>query len=150
MSSNTNDSSIPTRALNLQFAPIPDNGLNFAQQFVSAVKGIDNIILDYSIDTLDFVDNFLQRFSEEGLSVNDFAETIFVAGSYVGQVMVVNNKGKWVNPEGAGTDVSMMPLVIELPNHNIADPIAKAFKRFHYGKGENLKYFYGVFTSMNV
>jgi len=45
-------------------------------------------------------------------------------------------------PEG----VSMMPIVVKLPNGNIADPIAKVFKRFHYGDTENIKYFYQVFT----
>jgi hypothetical protein len=148
---NSDTGPIPKRGLKLQFPPIPENGQNFAQQFVSAVKKNEGVRLDYSVDTLKFVDNFLQRFREEGLSVNDFAETIFVAGSYVGQVMVANNNGKWIShmevnlPRG----VSMMPLVVKLPNGNIADPIAKAFKRFHNGEIDSLNYFYQVFTKEN-
>lgn len=42
------------------------------------------------------MDEFLQKFNDEELSVNDFAETIFVAGSYVGQVMIKNNGGLWI------------------------------------------------------
>ncbi|MGG9961193.1 hypothetical protein [Ferruginibacter sp. SUN106] len=139
---------MPTRPLNLQFATTPANGIQFAQQFVDAVKKNDNKTLNYSVDTIDFVEAFLQRFSNEGLTVNDFAETIFVAGCYVGQVMIINNNGAWVSqeevklPEG----VNMMPIVIQLPNGNIADPIAKAFKRFQYGNAESIRYFYQFFT----
>ncbi len=143
-----NNGPMPTRGLNLQFTPTPDNGLKFAQQFVDAVKKNDNIELDYSVDTLIYVDKFLQQFSDEGLTVNDFAETIFVAGSYVGQIMIKNSNGIWIGQEEVNLPdgVSMMPIVIKLPNGNIADPIAKAFKRFHYGDTENVKYFYHVFT----
>ena len=143
---------MPTRGLNLAFTPIPDNGEKFAQQFADAVKKNENIELDYSVGTLEFVDKFLQRFSDEGLSVNDFAETIFVAGSYVGQVMIRNNNGTWIRQEEANLPegISMMPIVVKLPNGNITDPIAKAFKRFHYGDTDNIKYFYQVFTNDNV
>jgi len=142
---------MPERSLNLQFEPLPQNGEKFAQQFVDAVKKNEKKELDYSFGTLEFVDSFLQRFSDEGLTVNDFAETIFVAGAYVGQVMIKNNNGKWIDqnevvnlPKG----ISMMPIVIKLPNDNIAEPIAKAFKRFHYGATEGLVYFYQVFTTV--
>lgn len=143
------DGPMPTRSLNLQFTPTPGNGIRFAQQFIDAVNKNEHTILDYSEDTISFVDRFLQRFKNEGLTVNDFAETIFVAGSYVGQVMVINHNGKWISqeevqlPEG----VNMMPIVVQLPNGNIADPIAKAFKRFHYGNAESVSYFYRFFTA---
>lgn len=84
------EGAMPSRKLNLQFTVTPDNAEKLARQFVEAVKKNDGIELNYSVDTLDFVDNFLQRFSDEGLTVNDFAETIFVAGCYVGQVLVIN------------------------------------------------------------
>jgi hypothetical protein len=147
--SNPNDSPMPTRGLNLQFAPTPDNADKLASLFVEAVKSNENTELNYSVDTLDFVDSFLQKFSDEGLTVNDFAETIFVAGSYVGQVMVQNNNGVWIKQEDANlpNGVNMMPIVVKLPNGNICDPIAKAYKRFHYGNTDNVKYFYYVFTN---
>lgn len=140
---------MPTRGLNLQFTPSPGNGFKFAQQFVDAVKKNDNIELDYSADTLNYVDKFLQQFRDEGLTVNDFAETIFVAGSYIGQVMIKNNNGIWIGQEEVKLPdgISMMPIVVKLPNGNIADPIAKAFKRFHYGDTENVEYFYEIFTA---
>jgi hypothetical protein len=139
---------MPTRTLNFQFALSPDNGLNFAEQFRSTVKANENIDLDFSVETLKFTDNFLQRFRDEGLSVNDFAETIFVAGCYVGQVMV-HNGGEWIKQEDAGlpNGVTMMPIVIKLPNGTITNPIAKSFKRFYNGNVDNIPYYFHVFTS---
>lgn len=140
---------MPTRPLNFRFTVAPENGIKFAQQFVDAVGQNDKKELDYSTQHLDFVDQFLQTFSDEGLSVNDFAETIFVAGCYVGEIMIRNNEGSWVRQEEAGLPegVSMMPIVVKLPNGNTVDPIAKAFKRFYYGDIENIQYFYQVFTA---
>jgi len=142
---------MPGRSLNLKFPATPDNGRNFAQLFVDAVKNNENVELDYSVDTIDLVDEFLQHFSDKGLTVDDFAETIFVAGSYVGQVMIENESGIWVRQEEANLPegVTMWPIVVKLPDGTIADPIAKAFKRFHNGNIDNLRYFYHVFTSNN-
>ncbi|HYV93881.1 MAG TPA: hypothetical protein VE978_19040 [Chitinophagales bacterium] len=140
----------PTRALNLQFSVTPENGERFAMLFQEAVQKNDNTELNYSVDTLDFVDNFLQRFKDEGLTVNDFAETIFVAGCYVGQVMINNNNGQWIQQEDAGlpTGITMMPLVVKLGEGRVADPITKAFKRFHNGEIDSVRYFYHVFTKV--
>ena len=139
----------PTRNINLPFLPIPENGPKFAQQFVDAVSKNEHKRLDFGVNTLDFVDSFLQRFSDEGLTVNDFAETIFVAGAYVGEVMIKNNNGIWIKQEEANLPegVSMTPILVKLPNGSIVDPVAKAFKRFYYGASEDLKYFYQVFTN---
>jgi hypothetical protein len=139
---------MPTRGLNLQFTPAPENGHKFAQQFVDAVKNNDKIELNYSIGTLEFVDKFLQRFSDEGLTVDDFAETIFVAGAYIGEVMIKNNDGIWLKQEDANlpNGVTMTPIVVKLSNGNITDPIAKAFKRFHYGEIDSIIYFYHLFA----
>jgi hypothetical protein len=140
---------MPTRGLKLQLSPTPDNGQKLSQLFVDAVKNNEGVDLDYSIETLDLVDDFLQHFSDQGLSVNDFAETIFVAGCYVGQIMIRNNDGIWISQEEVNlpAGVSTMPIVVKLANGNIADPIAKAFKRFYYGDSDSIKYFYEVFTT---
>jgi hypothetical protein len=42
--------------------------------------------------------------------------------------------------------VTMMPIVIKLPDGTIVDPILKAYKRFQNGQIEDLTYFYHVFT----
>lgn len=146
---NDNNGPMPTRDLKMQFAPTPENGLKFAEQFRTAVKANDNIDLDFSVETLKFIDNFLQQFKDEGLTVNDFAETIFVAGCYVGQVMIQNNEAEWIKQENANlpNGITMMPIVIKLKNGTITDPISKSFKRFYNGSEDSLEYYYQVFAS---
>ena len=60
----------------------------------------------------------------------------------------MNNKGIWIRQEDANLPkgVTMMPIIVKLSNGNITDPIAKAFKRFHNGNIDSIKYFYEVFT----
>lgn len=138
----------PNRGLNLQLEPIPENGKALSEFFCGAVKENEGLELDYSIDTLNFVDQFLDNFSKE-LNVDDFAETIFVAGCYSGQVMIENANGQWIKQEDANLPggVNMMPIVVKLPNGAVCDPIAKAFKRFANGETDNLIYFYQVITT---
>src|SRR5688572_27548155 len=95
------DNFLPTRGIKLAYPALPENGNKLAAQFVDAVKTNEKIVLDYSPRTLEFVDSFLQRFKEEGINVNDFAETIFVAGAYIGEIMVLHNKGIWIKQEDA-------------------------------------------------
>jgi hypothetical protein len=144
----TDTSPMPTRQLNLAFSMTAEYGSSFAKQFAGVVKKNEQLELNYSPATLDFVDEFLQRFSDEGISVNDFAETIFVAGAYVGEVMVKNNGGVWINQQEVQLPpgVSVMPIIIRLPNGTVVDPITKAFKRFHFGSVDSVRYFYDVFT----
>lgn len=88
----------PNRGLNLQLEPTPENGKGLSDFFRGAVHKNEGIDLDFSVDTLGFVDNFLENFRKE-LKVDDFAETIFVAGCYSGQVMVENANGQWIKQE---------------------------------------------------
>lgn len=140
---------MPQRPLRLPFAPLPENGSLLAGVFADAVLKNDRTQLDYSVESLGFAEQFLERFRREGLSVNDFAETIFVAGCYIGQVMVQQAGGTWIRQEEAGLPegVTMMPIVVKLQGNTVADPVAKAFKRFHYGQGDSILYFYKVFTA---
>lgn len=138
----------PNRGLTLQLEPKPENGKGLGDYFREAVKENEGIELDYSVDTLNFVDEFLDNFSKE-LKMDDFAETIFAAGCYSGQVMIENANGHWIKQEDANLPegVNMMPIVIKLPNGTVCDPIAKAYKRFANGESDNLSYFYQVFTA---
>ncbi len=147
-----NNGPMPTRNLNLQFTPTPNNGLNFALQFRHVVKENDAIDLDFSVESLKFIDLFLQRFKDEGLTVNDFAETIFIAGCYVGQVIVENCKAEWIQQDEANlpNGITMMPIVIKLQNGTITDPIAKAFKRFYNGNEDNISFYFQVFTEEKI
>ncbi|RFM27036.1 hypothetical protein [Deminuibacter soli] len=141
---------LPTRDLKLRYKLSPANGKLFAIQFATFIKQNMNIELDYSVKSLRFVDAFLLQFSNEGFTVNDFAEVIFTAGCYTGEVMVRNNKGKWTTPHAIGVpETGATDIIVQLPNGYVVDPIVKAFKRFSFGQGEEIVCFYSVFTGLN-
>ena len=139
---------MPTRPLRLPIAPTPEHAPALAGLFQEAVMNIDRVVLDYSVGSLQFADTFLQRRRDEGLTVDDFAETIFVAGCYTGQVMVVNDGGKWLRGEDAKlpNGLVLMNIVVQLPNGSVTNPIGKAYRRFFYGRGDSLVQFYQVMT----
>jgi hypothetical protein len=100
-----------------------------------------------------FIEYFFHNMRKEGVKVNDLAETIFVAGCYVGEVMIRNAGGQWTNlaeVTGLPENMIMMPIVVTLDNGYRANPIAKAFKLFYNGETDSIVYFYTVFTSLKT
>ncbi|WP_301546854.1 hypothetical protein [Gordonia sp. X0973] len=101
------------------------------------MSNIDGVNLDYSDASLEWVDGKLDHWRPEGSDV--MAETVFVAGCYIGEVFVRNHGYRWVL-----TDVYGAMPVVEGPNGNFANPIGKAFKRVDNGEGDDLPYFLSV------
>lgn len=135
---------IPRRPLRLQLTPVPQHMPALASQFVDVVRNNDRFHLDYSPATVEFVDRFLQRFSDAGISNNDFAETIFVAGAYLGQIMVLHRQAQWISTRQMEPDMrqKLMPVVLQLPNGSITDPITQVFRRYSMGKKESLQEYF--------
>lgn len=140
---------IPTRDLMLQFSIKAENGGAFANQFKDMIKKKQSIDLEYTIDSLTFVDNFLQKFKDDGTTVDEFAEVIFVAGCYVGQTIIMNCESEWVDRDEANLpeNIGMSSMLVRAPNGAICDPVGKTFKRFYYGESESVVYLYHVFAA---
>ena len=135
--------------LRLKFPPTAENGASFAQLFHDAVLDIDNVDLDYSTASLEWVDGFLQQYHDDGFTTADFAETVFNAGCYVGEVMCRQAGGRWVDRDALdfpGAKLFAAPILVSLPHGKTANPIGKAFKRFEGDLADNLMYFYQMFT----
>ncbi len=141
------DSLFPSRALTLKIAPIPENGKALSDQFINIFNQAEGVALDNSVESLTRIDEFLIQCNKR-YQVDDMAETIFLAGCYAGQVMVAHAGGKWMDIKDTNLPerINMSPLVMQLPNGNICDPISKAFKCFAHGERDSLSYFYRVFT----
>jgi hypothetical protein len=117
-----------------------------AERLVASVAQIDNKTLDFSVDSLRWIDATLARFNEEGVQSRDMAEALFGFGAYIGEVFVQNNPGaQWVNAPAGGPFAGAWPLISMGP-HELVNPIGKAFKRVELGAGEDIPYFYHVFT----
>lgn len=112
-----------------------------AGDMVESVRRVDGVLLDYSVASLELVDRLLGRFYEAGDDPGRMSETIFVFGSYIGEVIVRQADGSWVtvaedHPMGGG-----WPLV-ELGQGELVNPIGKAFKRVRNGSEDSITHFY--------
>jgi hypothetical protein len=117
-----------------------------AESIATIVARIDHKTLDFSVESLEWVDATLFAFHNDGVQANDIAETLFRFGAYIGEVFIHNNAGaQWVNAPESGPFAGGWPLV-SLGTDQLVNPIGKAFKRVEHGVGEDLMYFYDVFA----
>jgi hypothetical protein len=135
------------RSLNLKRDVTPDNAPAFARDIVASTARITGDTLDYSVASLGAVDRIIEGIRAGGGTVDQYAETMFCFGCYVGEVFVRHAGGRWVaTPEGQ-LEVFGVRLVVELPPPGkLCNPIAKAFKRLHNGVEDHLPFVYAAFT----
>ena len=133
--------------LRLGHAPIPTNAHRFAEDMVTQAKARGDMSLDYSPASLVVIDEIVESFREEGLTVDEMASTLFYYGCYVGEVFVRNGHGTWTSKEGTGMqDLAVSPIVLERGPGHFTNPVDKVFKRMENGEIDSLPFFYKAFT----
>jgi hypothetical protein len=122
----------------------PENAAQFAASAVKNVKKLDNVTLDYSVGSLKHIDDILERFHAEHVTVDDVYVSLFCFGCYVGEVIVRNNRGAcWISlPEDSYESELDTGMVVRLASGTIVNPIGKAEKRMLSGEIDQLQYFY--------
>lgn len=134
--------------LRLKYAPTAENAPKFAADMVSPAAEISGANLDYSVASLQAVDDIIEHMQQDGCTPDQVAETLFGFGCYVGEVFVRHTGGKWRNAaETSMAKIANFPIVIELGKENFCNPIGKVFKRMENGEEDNLPYFYQMFTT---
>jgi hypothetical protein len=123
----------PSRKLQLPLAPVPDNAIGLAETF----REIVNPALNYTRESLAFVEVFIEQCRQSGKPVDEYAETLFCAGCYFGQVLARNLGTKWVLADqvlpGVPPGTVLMPMVQVAGANQLLDPIARAYQRFAHG-----------------
>jgi hypothetical protein len=115
----------------------------YAETIVQAAQQVDGVALDYSAASLEDVDRIIEGFRQEGLSVEQIADTLFGFGCYVGEVVIRNLGGQWKAGDGVGVAVfDESDLLVELAERNACNPIGKVFKRFENGEADSVVLFY--------
>lgn len=133
------------RALLLPARPTPANASELARIAAEAAQTVAGIELDFSPASLHQVDGILDGFRDAGSDI--MAESIFIFGCYLGEVMVRHAGYVWVDtPADLAKHLGVLT-VYHPGTQSHANPINKAFKRVDYGDPDNLPYFYHVFTS---
>ena len=129
--------------LNLTHPPTPEHAPTHAADIVKLAKLIHGVDLDYSPASLENIDQILQQFSDGGSTVADLGETLFAIGCYVGEVLVRHLQGIWRNTsDTALASVGGFPIVVELPNQRLANPIHRVFSRLEKGDVDSIARYY--------
>lgn len=132
--------------LNLQFAPRPEYAVQHAESIVKAANKIDGVDLDFSPGSLEAVDRIVLEMRTEGVAMEQFGETLFSFGCYVGEVFVRNNDAKWfLTEETPMKGFAAAPMVVKLGPDRHCNPIDKVFKLLENGTEDSVVYFYQVF-----
>jgi hypothetical protein len=74
--------------------------------------------------------------------------TVYLFGCYLGEVLIRNHGGAWQENSLSNEEMPIFPVVIELPNKTICNPISKACKLLDNGLGDSLLFFYQVTVAM--
>jgi len=118
-----------------------------AEAIVKIAKEQSGVDLDFSPESLVAVDEIIEGFRREDLTVDEVLATLFSFGCYLGEILVRNHGGAWKKAD----DTPMKgkagaPLVVELPHGHICNPLRKTYKRMQNGPVDSVQYFYQVVT----
>jgi hypothetical protein len=131
--------------IKLQYPASPENARDHAQIAVLVAREEYESELDYTPGSLEMVDAHIDSLREEGIDGEGAAETLFVLGCYLGEVMVRNLGGAWVaTARSPLRDVSPWPMVVALADGSAWDAIGKAYKRLELGDAEYLPAFFAA------
>ncbi len=134
--------------LRLKYPPVPRHARQLAEVCVEAALQISNVRLDFSGGSLSLVEGVLDQLSKEGVETESIASTLFCFGCYVGEVLIGEVGGSWVETgQSRMAEFASWPMVIETRKGCSWNPIGKVFKRFEEGSSESLVYFLQVVRS---
>jgi|SRR6478609_4706842 len=134
--------------LRLKYSPTAENAPKFAADIIRSEAEISGVDLDYSVASLKLVDAIIEGLRQDGCTSEQISATLFAFGCYVGEVFVRHADAQWRNAaETPMAELSGFPLVIELGEKSLCNPIGKVFKRLENGEADSLPYFFQAFTT---
>jgi hypothetical protein len=129
--------------IQLRYPASPENAGDHARIAIGLAREQYDSDLDLSPGSLEKVDTWIDSLREEGLDGEGAAETLFVLGCYLGEVMVRHLGGAWVaTARSPLRGVSPWPMVVALADGSAWDAIGKAYKRLELGDSEYLPAFF--------
>lgn len=131
--------------LELRYPATPDNALDHAQLAVEVAWEEFGVDLDFSPGSLEAVDTQVESLREEGLTGEGAAETLFVLGCYVGEVMSRALAGRWTaTARSPLAGISPWPMVVVLRDDSAWDTIGKVYKRLELGDSEYIPAYFAA------
>jgi hypothetical protein len=91
------------------------------------------------------VDDIIEDMRRDGVRPDAIGETLIGFGAYVGEVIVRNAGGSWIDfDETKKGFFGGHAFGVELPGGNIRNPLGKVFKRLVNGPEDSIEFFYAV------
>lgn len=109
----------------------PGSAPRHAAAIVATAADISGAVLDYSAESLSLVEDIVDGFRAEGVTVEAMADSLCAFGCYVGEVLTRRSGGVWRRATGAETTAAS--LVVKLPDEREYDPIEWVFGRLSRG-----------------
>jgi hypothetical protein len=129
----------------LKYDITPENAPRFAADIVRLAKSVNDVDLDYSIESLANADAIIESFRKDGCDSESIAATLFGFGCYVGEVFVRQAGFKWRKATEEDAEWSGQPLLLKRGKRQV-NPIGKVIKRLQNGDIDSLPYFYSIFS----
>lgn len=115
---------------------------------VSPAAEISGAALDFSVASINAVDNIIEDMRNDGCTPDQIGETLFGFGCYVGEVIIRNAGGKWIDVADSPIVTALgCPLIIQIGEEDYCNPIGKVFKRLENGEVDSLQFFYQVLVA---
>jgi hypothetical protein len=131
--------------LELKHPATAESAPDHARTAVELFRGEFDLELDWTPASVEDVDARIETLREEGLAVGEVAETLFVVGCYLGEVMVRGLGGRWIPTRTSPiAEISPWPMVVALPDGSAWDVIGKVLRRFELGDSEYLPAFFAA------
>nr|WP_314841206.1 hypothetical protein [uncultured Microbacterium sp.] len=132
------------RALTLPRPLDTDSASTLAQDFADSVDvteapGDDLAPLDFTVGSIRTIDAILGQL--EPIGTDDPAESIVVAGLYVGETLVRGLGYRWIGAAGDSAIGATLGVVVQSPRGELIDPIGRAFSRVENGDAADVSTF---------
>jgi len=132
--------------MQIAYPMLAENAPRFADDFVQQALE-QGIRLDYSGDSVGYVDSVIESLRANGVTVQQVADVLFGFGCYLGETVARATGGRWVTSTATPLEgESMFPIVLHLPSGLICDPTAAPFAALN-GTGASLVAFYERYAS---
>ncbi|MFF8379441.1 hypothetical protein ACF07V_25305 [Streptomyces sp. NPDC015661] len=111
-----------------------------AAEFVERVGLRVRLPLDYSVGSLRVVDRLIDGLRRGGAGREGVAGTLLGLGAYVGEVLVREAGGVWVDlpAEHLLRSVFGHPVAVRMPDGRVWNPLGRTVNRFEIGPKESL------------
>ncbi|MGV8885212.1 MAG: DUF6278 family protein [Microbacteriaceae bacterium] len=106
--------------LALAYELTPENAPRFAADIV-AQSASQGITLDYSADSLGYLDSVMESLRAQRVSVEQVGEVLLAFGCYLGECIVRSTGARWVVHPGS------LPIAVRSRDGATLDPVSYAF-----------------------